>query len=112
MSYQNNLPNEQVEFCTDFFSNLTTFYQGADLILKRQIIGLIYPGKFYFRDNAIQTTREDAAIPLICGTDAIFDGDKNKKPSKNGGHSNVVIWIGFELIMLMIDFESSMGIKI
>ena len=36
----------------------------------------------------------------------------NKMPSKNGGHSNVVIWIGFELIMLMIDFESSMGIKI
>jgi hypothetical protein len=94
LSQSDSTINEQVEFCTDFFSNLTEYYQEADLILKRQIIGLIYPEKFVFRENAIQTTREHAAIPLICRTGTGFDGDKNKMPSKNGGHSNVVNRIG------------------
>lgn len=88
--------NEQMEFCTTFFSNLVGFYQSGDLILKRQIIGLIYPEKFVFKENAIQTMRLHADIPLICRTGAGFDGDKNKMPSKNGGHSNVVNRIGFK----------------
>ena len=94
LSQSDSTINEQVEFCTDFFSNLTTFYQLGDLILKRQIIGLIYPEKFVFKENAIQTIRPHAAIPLICRTGVGFDGDKNKMPSKNGGHSNVVNRIG------------------
>lgn len=57
--------NEQMEFCTTFFSNLVGFYQSGDLILKRQIIGLIYPEKFTFENNSIQTNRVHAAIPLI-----------------------------------------------
>jgi DNA invertase Pin-like site-specific DNA recombinase len=96
LSESDSTINEQVEFCTEFFSNLTNYYQSADLILKRQIIGLIYPEKFVFKENAIQTKRTHAAIPLICRTGVSFDGDKNKMPSINGGHSNVVTPSGFK----------------
>ncbi|HEX7906332.1 MAG TPA: recombinase family protein [Chitinophagaceae bacterium] len=88
--------DDQVEFCTHFFTNLPGYYKTADLILKRQIVGLIYPEKFVFKDNSIQTNRTHAAIPLICRTGKDFNGDKNKMASKNGGHSNVVTASGFK----------------
>lgn len=96
LSQSDSTINEQVEFCTTFFSNLTEYYQSSDLILKRQIIGLIYPEKFVFKDNSIQTTRVHSAIPLICRTDAGSNNDKNKMPSKKGEHSNVVTPSGFK----------------
>lgn len=47
--------DDQVEFCICFFANLPAYYESADLILKRQIIGLIYPEKFVFKNNSNQS---------------------------------------------------------
>jgi site-specific DNA recombinase len=88
--------DDQVEFCTQFFTNLPEYYDMADLMLKRQIIGLIYPEKFVFQNNSFQTTRKHAAIPLICRTGKGSSDGKNKIASKNGGHSNVVTLSGFK----------------
>jgi site-specific DNA recombinase len=88
--------DDQVEFCTQFFANLPEYYDTADLMLKRQIIGLIYPEKFVFQNNSFQTTRKHAAIPLICRTGKDSSDGRNEIASKNGGHSNVVTLSGFK----------------
>jgi site-specific DNA recombinase len=77
--------NEELEFCAEFFSNLTNYYESGDLMLKRQIIGLIYPEKFVFKENTIQPTRVHSAIPLICRTGAGFKGGKNKNAPEISG---------------------------
>lgn len=87
--------DDQIEFCTQFFANLPEYYETGDLIVKRQIIGLIYPEKFVFKNNSFQTNRKHAAIPLICRTGAGFSDPKNGMASENGGHSNVVTLFGF-----------------
>lgn len=97
LSQSDSTIDDQVEFCTHFFANLPGYYKRADLILKRHIVGLIYPEKFVFKDNSIQTSRIHAAIPLICRTGAGFEGDKNKMVPPKRDHSNVVNLNGFEL---------------
>lgn len=87
---------DQVEFCTQFFTNLPEYYESADLMLKRQIIGLIYPEKFVFQNNSFQTTRKHAAIPLICRTGKGSGGSKNGKSSDFSELSNLVARPGFE----------------
>jgi DNA repair exonuclease SbcCD ATPase subunit len=49
--------DDQLEFCFHFFTHLPEYYQTADLILKRQIIGLIYPENSFFENNSIQPIR-------------------------------------------------------
>jgi hypothetical protein len=86
--------DEQVETFLQIVTRLPNFYDEGDLILKRQIVGLIYPEKAVVKENAIQTIRPNRAIELICRPSAVFSDPKNKTVSENEGCSNVVIRIG------------------
>lgn len=74
--------DEQVASCLQVVTQLPTYYAEGDLVLKRQIVGLIYPEKSVFKNNAIQTTRPNRAIELICRSSKGFGDRKNENPPK------------------------------
>jgi DNA invertase Pin-like site-specific DNA recombinase len=86
--------DEQVASCLQVVTQLPAYYAEGDLILKRQIVGLIYPEKSVFKNNAIQTIRPNRAIELICRSRADSSDRKNEKSSENSEDSNVVSRIG------------------
>ncbi|MBN9382217.1 MAG: recombinase family protein [Chitinophagaceae bacterium] len=88
--------DEQVETFLQIVTRLPIFYDEGDLILKRQIVGLIYPEKAVVKENAIQTIRPNRAIELICRPGAGSSDPQNKTASENGGCSNVVTLSGFK----------------
>lgn len=106
----NNI-DDQISFCSQFFSHLPEYYHAADLLLKRKIIGLIYPEKFAFENNSIQTNRVHAAIPLICRSGKGSSGPKNGQPSKFGGLSSVVNRIGFEPMTCCLEGSCSIQLS-
>ncbi|HVV05645.1 MAG TPA: hypothetical protein VHC96_15550, partial [Puia sp.] len=87
---------DQVETCLQIVTNLPNFYKEGDLLLKQQLIGLIYPEKAVLKENAIQTIRPNRAIELICRPSADLNDPQKKMAFKNEDHSNVVTPSGFK----------------
>jgi hypothetical protein len=81
--------DNQVEFCPHFFTNLPVYYQSADLILKRHIIGLIYPEKFGFKRKC-----NSELDPLTLG--AAFSPKKKQDKRKKSVLSCLVTPSGFK----------------
>ncbi len=91
-----NTLTDQVETCLQLVTDLPNFYKNGDLLLKQQLIGLIYPEKAVLKENAIQTIRPNRAIELICRPSADPDDPQKKMVFKNEDHSNVVTPSGFK----------------
>jgi hypothetical protein len=81
---------DQVETCLQIVTQLPESYATGDLLLKQQLIGLIYPEKAVLKENRIQTIRSNRAIELICRPSLNLGNPKTKMVFKNEDHSNVV----------------------
>jgi hypothetical protein len=72
----------QVETFLQIATRLPNIYSEGDLIIKRQIVDLIYPEKAIVKENAIQTIRPNRAIELICRPSMDREDPKRKWSSK------------------------------
>jgi hypothetical protein len=75
-------------------TNLPNFFAAGDLILKQQLIGLIYPEKTVFKENSVQTIHPNRAIELICRPSDDPRDPKKKMVFIFEDHSIVVTRIG------------------
>ena len=72
-----------IETCKKVVLNLDIAYEKADIQLKQQIIGSIFPEKLIFDGFNYRTTRLNEAVELIFNLDKGFKGIKREQNEKN-----------------------------
>ncbi len=70
--------------------NLKNIYEKADLEGKQQIIGSIFPRKFYFEENKVRTDKMNEVIGWIMQNNKALAEIKKGQPSKNTKLSSLV----------------------
>jgi site-specific DNA recombinase len=78
MAFISSNLNEQLDFCSQLLPNIAQYYTTADLSVKQQIIGSIFPEKLIFEKNSYRTIRVNEVVRWICRPVADF-GELEKK---------------------------------
>ncbi len=87
---------EILEFGIYFLCNMVELLTEADLELKHQIIGSMFPKKIVFENNELRTNIEDGVIPMLLATSKGFKGKKEKGPKNFDPSSCLVPRTGIE----------------
>lgn len=81
---------KQIKWGFGFSKNLYKYYQSADTEGKRLIIGLMFPEKFTFKNEQLQTSQVDETFQLLCNGSRGFRRIKKRDNSKNLNLSRLV----------------------
>lgn len=96
MTFISSHLGEQLTFCGQLLPNVAKYYATADLSVKQQIIGSIYPEKLIFEKNSYRTMRVNDVVRWICRPVKDFSESENKDSSENSELSTLVAPPGFE----------------
>ncbi len=56
----------QVDYCIKTISDIGKFYSNADVSIKREILGSIFPESIIYSDNKVRTIRMNEVVKLLC----------------------------------------------
>ena len=79
-----------------FTENLQKYYETADIEGKRLIVGLMFPQKFTFKNNQLQTSEVEETFQLLCNGSKGFKRIKKRDNAKNLNLSRLVTPAGFK----------------
>ncbi len=79
-----------------YVKNLHKYYEQADTEGKRLIVGLMFPEKFVFEQNRLQTNHVDETFQLLCNGSKGFKRIKKRDNSKKMNLSRLVTPAGFK----------------
>jgi site-specific DNA recombinase len=86
----------QLKYCSQTISDIGKFYSNADVTIKREIIGSIFPGYLIYFRKKVRTDRVNEVIKLFCPSFKRYEiKEKGQKP-KNLSLSSQVIPRGLE----------------
>ena len=73
----------QVDYCIKTISNIGKFYSNADVSIKREILGSIFPESIIYSDNKVRTIRMNEVVKLLCPSIGTYEikkrGRKHEK---------------------------------
>lgn len=87
---------EYITWGFGFIENLAKYYEKGTIEAKRLIIGLMFPEKFTFKNNQLQTNLLGDVFLLLCNGSKGLKRIKKRDNSKNLNLSRVVTQQGFE----------------
>jgi DNA invertase Pin-like site-specific DNA recombinase len=69
----------QIEQVTEVLSNLDVHYTQSNTLIKRELVGSIYPEKLQFDGNGFRTARVNEVVRIIYSLDAAFGAIKKEQ---------------------------------
>lgn len=88
---------EYVQFGFKLLSQLSKCYNNSELLVKRKIIGSIFPEKLIFEEKKYRTTQPSAVLSLLFNAGKGFKGAKKKRTAKKTSQSSQVSLARLEL---------------
>ena len=74
---------KQLEYCMDTISNIGKMYSNADVSVKREVVGSIFPESIVFSNKKVRTIRMNEVIKLLCPSMQVYEkknsGQKTEK---------------------------------
>jgi hypothetical protein len=73
----------QVDYCIKTISDIGKFYSNADVSIKREILGSIFPESIIYSDNKVRTIRMNEVDKLLCPSIGTYEIKKEDEKMKN-----------------------------
>ncbi len=86
----------QVDYCIKAISDIGKFYSNADVSIKREILGLIFPESIIYSDNKVRTIRMNEEVKLLCPSIGTYEIKKRGRRHEKLLSSSKVIPAGLE----------------
>lgn len=87
---------EYIEWGFGFVQNLEEYYEQGSVEAKRLIVGLMFPEKFTFENNQLQTNSVGEVFSLLCASSKGLKKIKKRDNSKKMNLSRLVTPAGFK----------------
>lgn len=73
----------QVDYCIKTISDIDEFYSNADVSIKREILGSIFPESIIYSNNKVLTIRMNEVVKLLCPSIGTYEiNERGRKHEK------------------------------
>jgi hypothetical protein len=88
----------QVDYCIKTISDIGKFYSNADVSIKREILGSIFPESIIYSDNKVRTIRMNEVVKLLCPSIGTYEiKRRGRRHEKLHSSSKVMFGLSFPI---------------